>query len=479
MEPLKNTGHWPVWRVFLAASRKTPWMTHQLRCTTTQATAQASTRFVALKRDDVTTSEQTSRSNRDQSPGVEPEIPDTRTPIQRFRTKPKKPLSVTDIVSPAWCELQYWYNLTKYGRVKRTPAMKQGSGVHKVLEDQVHTHVPVEVITNEDGFGLRIWNIIQGLRTLRSTGLTRELEVWGLVDGEIVNGVIDAVTTECPDEEAEAFVLEQQKQDAQKNVKHKPLPSGQRTLTDFVTSAPTSLILERVDAGLLGTLQPKLRTIYVFDIKTRQSKTLPSAPSQLKPVQMQLMLYHRFFSALASDQVPASAVFRRYGVAPDEQFSDTFLAQLGMLEIHGSQNSFTDPEDDDIGPPSPLRDPMDEILAHNTLSSLWRLLVSEFASAAPFGAISPLLTAEYRTPTDGALMGRRSFAFNAQQLDQYVADEMKWWKGERPVKGVEIEEAFKCRICEFAPTCQWRIDRAEEGIKKARSKQQKRKKSEI
>lgn len=418
-----------------------------------------------------------SHSTREQSPEIEPEAPDTRTPIERFRTKPKKPLSVTDIVSPAWCELQYWYNLTKYGRVKRTPAMKQGSGVHKVLEDQVYTHVPVEVISNEDRFGLRIWNIIQGLRTLRSTGLTRELEVWGLVDGEIVNGIIDEVTTECPDEEAEAFMLERQNKGAQKDAKQKPLPSDQRSLTDFLTSTPTSSILERETAGWLGTLQPKPRTIYLVDIKTRQSKSLPSAPSQLKPVQMQLMLYHRFFSALASDQVPASAVFRRYGVEPDEQFSDTFLAQLGMLEINSSQNSYTDPADDDIGPPPRPRDPMDEILAHNTLSSLWRLLVAEFASAAPVGNISPLLTAEYRTPTDGELMGRRSFVFNAQQLDQYVSDEMKWWKGERPVKGVEIEEAFKCRICEFAPTCQWRIDRVEEGIKKARLKQEKRKKS--
>src|ERR1700712_809658 len=86
--------------------------------------------------------------------------PDIRSPLERFRTKPKKALSVTDLVSPAWCELQYWYTLTLHGRKKRTPAMKQGSKVHQKLEDQVHTTVKVDIQTKEDAWGLRIWNVI-------------------------------------------------------------------------------------------------------------------------------------------------------------------------------------------------------------------------------------------------------------------------------------------------------------------------------
>ncbi|KAK1918901.1 hypothetical protein P3342_001030 [Pyrenophora teres f. teres] len=40
---------------------------------------------------------------------------DTRSPLERFRTKPKKPLSVTDLISPAWCELQYFTPLASLG----------------------------------------------------------------------------------------------------------------------------------------------------------------------------------------------------------------------------------------------------------------------------------------------------------------------------------------------------------------------------
>jgi hypothetical protein len=115
---------------------------------------------------------------------------DNRSPLERFRTAPKKALSVTDLVSPAWCELQYYYTLSIHGRKIRTAAMKKGSVVHKELEDQIYTTVQVDITCKEEAWGLRIWNVIQGLKTLRETGQARELEVWGLVEGQIVNGVI-------------------------------------------------------------------------------------------------------------------------------------------------------------------------------------------------------------------------------------------------------------------------------------------------
>jgi exonuclease V len=53
-------------------------------------------------------------------------------------------------------------------------------------------------------------------------------------------------------------------------------------------------------------------------------------------------------------------------------------------------------------------------------------------------------------------------------LDAYVNDEISWWRGERDTKGVDIEDASKCRICEFAEGCSWREEKLEEAKKKAR-----------
>ena len=426
---------------------------------------------------------------------AEPGKIDTRSPIERFRKPPKKPLSVTDLVSPAWCEQQYEYSLTKYGRIRQTPAMKQGSSVHKELEEQVHVEVAIEVVSKEDRFGLRIWNAIQGLRTLRATGLTRELEVFGVVEDEVVIGIIDEISTICPDEAMEAAILEDlQRAKAGKGSKSKAdqLPADQRTLTDFLTSSQNGSILEN-NPAFLGTLQQERpKTHYIKDIKTRQSRTLPAPGSPSRPTHMQLMLYHILLSALASNAVSGAKVFNRYRLKPEDRFSDKFIAEIANLDIASMYPSRGD------GPPqSQPTDPLTELLEHNNLSLLWNLLISEYALTFPTHlgqiAISPLLTAEFRTAsarvsaesTDatmeaaGTLIGRRSFPFDARIIEKYIKDEMAWWKGERETKGVDIEEAFKCRMCEFADGCTWRVTKIEEGLQKAKMRKEGRKKSEV
>ncbi|KAK3623189.1 hypothetical protein LTR22_024488 [Elasticomyces elasticus] len=418
--------------------------------------------------------------------------PDTRSPLLRFRTPPKKGLSVTDLVSPAWCELQYFYSLSRYGRVRRTPAMKAGSSVHKVLEEQVHTEVPVEVVTKEDRFGLRIWNVVQGLRTLRRTGMTRELEVWGVIEGETLNGIIDQVTTVCPDEEAEAKMLleiETAAHNGIKKTKEKHLPPDQRTLGQYFgnntfESQNSSTLESRHGGGWLGTLHSETepaKKLYIVDVKTRQSKSLPAHGSQTRPTYYQLMLYHRLFSALAANEVPAERVFERYQVDAKAQFSDSFIAQIGTSGVGfeddgGAMDQWAGADADmDRG-----GDDLETLLTHNTNEKLWIFMISEFARTVPSTAsVSPLLTAEFRSGSSGSLLGRRHFSHTSSELDAYVQDELSWWRGERPAKGVQIEEAFKCGYCEFAEGCEWRASKVEEGVKKMRLRKEKGRKSEV
>jgi len=105
--------------------------------------------------------------------------------------------------------------------------MRQGSRVHKVLEEQVHQVVPIQVKTKEDGWGLRIWNTIQGLRTLRSTGITRELEIWGVLHGQVVTGILDELSYTCPDPELEAHV------ETKRSEGKVRMPSNQKSVKAF------------------------------------------------------------------------------------------------------------------------------------------------------------------------------------------------------------------------------------------------------
>jgi exonuclease V len=360
------------------------------------------------------------------------------SPISRFRKY--RPLAVSDFVAPAWCELQYFYSLSKYGKIRRTAAMKKGSEVHKKLELEVHDYVPVEVQTKEDSWGLRIWNVIQGLRALRATGITRELDVWGVVDGEVVSGIIDEISTVCPDSDLEAAF--------NASVESVP-PPNQRTITEF-WAGPTT---ER-----RNTAQTKY---YISDTKTRNSPTLPNQAS-LKQVKVQLMLYHYIVNLLANDKVSSNVIFTRYNLDPDVGFSDTFLGELQKLESDIGE---------DLGISSDFTPSLSQIsTATPNLQSLWNLMIIEFQETFNNGSLAPIMSASFRYQADGTILGSKSFVSDDQHLQTYLAETLAWWRGQRQARGVEIEDAFKCRICEFAEGCDWRKQKEEE----TRSKRWKR-----
>lgn len=364
---------------------------------------------------------------------------DTRSPLERFRTKPQKPLSVTDLISPAWCELQYFYTLAKFGRKPQTTAMKTGSKIHQKLEDEVHTTVPVQVQSKEDRFALRMWNSISGLRCLRDTGLTRELEVWGVIDGQVVNGVIDELSHQCPDP---AFEERIEKERAEKEGGIVALPPDQPSITEAFARSN-----EDKEGASHLIIQRKDHQVYVTDVKTRSVNSLPAGAS-LRPTWMQLMLYRRLLESLSLNTVDAETIFARYGLRPLEAFTESFLQQIGQIG------------------------PMDEVESYPNLMSLWTLLITEMQNVLPSTSISPVLRAEFRYAKTGDVIGSELVAYDASKIEHFTTEEMNWWKGVREAKGVEVDEAFKCRICDFADGCTWRKMKVEDATEKSRLRRQ-------
>jgi exonuclease V len=369
---------------------------------------------------------------------------------------------VTDLVSPAWCELQYLYALSKFGRKPRTQAMKTGTRIHQTLEDEVHTRVPVQVKSKEDRFGLRIWNAIQGLRRLRKTGLTRELEVWGVVQGQVVNGVIDELSFTCPDAD-----YEEKHELSEPEKSGGTMPLGQLSIQQAFAKAGGTPRDKDADDAWLGTLRPD-RQVYIADVKTRGVRSLPSGAS-LRPTWMQLMLYRKLLKSLSLNTVDAETIFARYDVAPLETFSEVFMLEAGTTGSDYMQLDSDIPED------QVLRD--NELRSHPNLLSLWSLMVSEYQQTIP--SVSDILRGEFRYSKTGEIIGSRLTAYSDEVIDEYVDDEMKWWKGVREAKGVDIEEAFKCRVCDFADDCTWRKNKIEEATEKHRMRRGERGKSVV
>ncbi|KAI3317062.1 hypothetical protein HD806DRAFT_396084 [Xylariaceae sp. AK1471] len=358
---------------------------------------------------------------------------DTRSPLQRFRTFPRRPLTVSDMAAGAWCQLQHWYTLTRLpgGRKTKTAAMRGGSRVHQILEDQVHSAVQVKIASKEEAFALRLWNIVQGLRTLRDRGLTRELEVWGTFDGEILNGVIDQISYECPNPSYEEEL----------KLANSNGSKQQSSITDYLGS--------------------NHKTVYIADVKTRGSAKLPTGTA-MRPARVQLFLYHRLLSDMVSDKVDYSAIIERYGLNGAARFSDAFIAQIG--DLHDEIFYDADSEVEEISPD--VHSP--DLIRYRSISQIIPLLKAELKETFPIGSasLSDLVAVQYRHRDDGHIINHNSFPNDPEALDIYMKDNLRWWRGEREPEGVSIEDAYKCGWCEFAETCQWRKDKEVEFLKK-------------
>ncbi|KAK4153006.1 exonuclease V [Chaetomidium leptoderma] len=428
---------------------------------------------------------------------------DHRSPLLRFRTFPMKPLSVSDLTAGSWCELQYFYTLTRLpgGRKTRTAAMKRGTKVHEKLERQLFKPVRIEVAKKEDTFGLKMWNMIQGLRVLRDQGFTREYEVWGMVDGNVVCGVIDELTFDNPDQELEEDVLSSR--------------ASSQTMTNSQPYEPST---------------PDDYQIFITDVKTRNSAT-PPPQAQVRGSIIQLFLYHRFLSDMASGRLDYPRVFERYGLNQDETFSDSFMAQIGAIhdevfvtdDTESSSTLSDTSTNTDAGsngdfvsaPSSPSQlsissSTTEPSLKYRTLRALLTLLKSELHLTFPRGAsdLGKIVAVEYRyrgrdslpptatttttaidskpnpfqptshhprseLPTPGSVICTNTFFIEPETLDLFLSETMSWWKGEREPHGVALEEAgFKCRSCEFVNDCEWRRNLDLESLRKARVKRE-------
>jgi exonuclease V len=334
--------------------------------------------------------------------------------------------------------------------------MKAGTKIHQTLEEQVHRVVPVQIQTKEDRFGLRIWNIIQGLRCLRETGLTRELEVWGVLEGQVVNGVIDEVSFACPDPDRE-----EQLDLAKVKKAGGTLPLGQLNIEQAFAKTGQSLFEKSRDPRWIGGPEPD-RRVYITDVKTRGVRSIPQGAS-LRPTWMQLMLYRKLLESLSLNNVDAETVFARYNVAPLDSFSEAFILEAGAIGV----------EHVEIGSGPPDTQQSNELRSHSNLLSLWSLMITEFQHAMP--AISDILRVEFRYSRTGEVIGSELTVYDPGTVDAYSKDEIEWWNGSREAKGVEIEEAFKCRICDFAEECTWRKTKIEEATEKHRLKRKVRK----
>lgn len=71
---------------------------------------------------------------------------------------------------------------------------------------------------------------------------------------------------------------------------------------------------------------------------------------------------------------------------------------------------------------------------------------------------------------EGSLIGTERFRNNPVELDRWLVDVVRLWKGEREPRGVSLEQTRRCRTCEFEESCEWRLKKASETVEQARAR---------
>lgn len=468
---------------------------------------------------------------------------DTRSMYERYRRYQR--LSVSDLVAPAWCEVQFEYGLLqkRSRRLEHRPAsfvsrngklmsvkkdvaavndevQKRGTFVHKELERELNPEqVRVQTATDEESWGLRIVNMLSLIRTLLAQGRTREMPVFGFVQGILVTGIIDELIRDGPGSPDGPKRLRSPPSTPRKRKKRRQIfkPSeGQSLITDFVSSSDYIFIDLTVDEETKTegpTIPPFYEhTLRLVDTKTRRSESLPSDEDALSS-RLQLMLYHRLLSSLISTETPFdfTRLWEQTNVDPTSQFSERFLTQISLLGIsHPAVTCLDDLttlwrnitskldipgidpclqliyrhqqalEPTDITSAGPLLDPSISQLLPGTLNQmldlgteevsaelLWALQLSQLEHLNVISGKGGSNDVEPSASTSKGdkrfrTIGIKEFNLDDELLDSHLTNVLDWWMGRRPPRGVSETQTRRCNSCEYMYGCEWRKQKASE-----------------
>ncbi|KAF9074927.1 exonuclease V a 5' deoxyribonuclease-domain-containing protein [Rhodocollybia butyracea] len=290
------------------------------------------------------------------------------SPLQQFR--PGRIFSVTDLVSPTW-QYQFDYGLRQHRnrKVQNRPAsfvteqgkkiivdievattgeriMKRGKSVHKKLEREIRP-VPVKVkaVSKEEHWAVRLLNMIECVDSLLLLGCAREIPVFGLVDGNIVLGVIDEIVlaNESPYNYNKKRGLQSLPSTPQKSkrIRRSPSPSQLR-ITSWVSPTKTPTI-DPMDVPSPDHTISNSPFLHLIDTKTRHKNSLPRDEDTCSS-RLQLMLYHRLLTGLISTTNTFDFTFfwQKLGLDPTALFSQSFLTQALLMEEVNCLRSLVD-----------------------------------------------------------------------------------------------------------------------------------------
>lgn len=162
----------------------------------------------------------------------------------------------------------------------------------------------------------------------------------------------------------------------------------------------------------------------LVELKTRSRPVLPLGAQRKKDC-FQVSLYKYIFDAMVQGKVTTASLIQHTKLHPEKPLGPSVLR-------HAQQGGFS---------VTSLGDLMELVILSLTLSDL---------------PVIDSLRIEYIHQETATVLGSEIVAFAEKELRSQVRHYMAYWVGHREPQGVDVEEAWKCRTCNYADICEWR-----------------------
>ncbi|XP_019616475.1 PREDICTED: exonuclease V-like [Branchiostoma belcheri] len=162
----------------------------------------------------------------------------------------------------------------------------------------------------------------------------------------------------------------------------------------------------------------------LLDFKTRGSKSVPSKAQQRKEG-IQVGLYKRLFDDLVLGKLKKESILKHLKRSPDKPLGEEIIEYGKNVGI--ACTTFGE-----------LLDMALLLMAHSDIPCIDSLKI------------------EYRYQDDDDSFMTKPVEYNDKMMRRELGHYFDFWKGDREVEGVQIEEAWKCGKCPYADLCEWR-----------------------
>ncbi|KAM5181591.1 exonuclease V [Mantella aurantiaca] len=161
------------------------------------------------------------------------------------------------------------------------------------------------------------------------------------------------------------------------------------------------------------------------ELKTRTTPTLPRL-AQRRTHELQVCVYKLLFDGMVSGVLQSECLMQNLNLRSQQELGP-------QVKEHAIQSGLT---------VSTLKDIIELTCLNLTFSELPRI---------------DSLKLEYCYQGDGTFLGCDVVNFTEERVMEQVTFYLSFWKGHREIQGIDIEDAWKCRMCDYFNICDWRI----------------------